>query len=282
MKRGVVRAVAFKKTAVSQSTKKKQAEKKSTEANERQVAQLILSHRENGRKLARSILRRWRVRMPADEIDSIVDLALCEAARRFSDEHGATFMTFLFYHLRGHLVRAVTRAAQASSMFMAYAQNNGIETGDWQYLAASGYTPFVPDHFLFTQRDIMTPEHELLRKERINQCRAAVTKLDTLEKEIVGRSFSEEEPLVDIARSLGYSRCHISRVKKTALDRLRDLLGGTVEQEQQKEETKTETALVERSANVRTASARRRSRRRPVVGRERKPAAVIKAKTKAA
>ena len=84
---------------------------------QQRIDDLILNHRENGRKLARSILRRWRVRMLTDEIDSIVDLTLCEAAKRFSTDFGASFMTFFFYHLRGHLVRAVANAAQASNLF---------------------------------------------------------------------------------------------------------------------------------------------------------------------
>ena len=55
---------------------------------------LILDHRDNGKKLARSILRRWRVRMPAEEVDSIVDLTLCEAAKRYRPEEGRQFHDF--------------------------------------------------------------------------------------------------------------------------------------------------------------------------------------------
>ena len=209
---------------------KSKAKKKSTvQSEEERVAQLILDHRENGRKLARSILRRWRVRMPTDEIDSIVDLALCEAARRYSEERGATFMTFFFYHLRGHLVRSVARAAQANNIFMAFAQNIGIDPGDWHHVNNEVIWTYAPDTMIFGQRDAETPEHNVLRKEKLKQCREAITKLDELEQEIIYRSFQSEQPLVNIARSLGYSRCHVSRVKKAALERLKVILEETAD-----------------------------------------------------
>src|SRR5690349_7137351 len=99
---------------VGEGAEVEEEERGSSLEGEAEISKLILDHRENGRKLARSILRRWRVRMPAEEIDSIVDLSLCEAARRYSSERGASFMTFFFYHLRGHLVRSVARAAQGN------------------------------------------------------------------------------------------------------------------------------------------------------------------------
>lgn len=198
---------------------------------EEEINQLILNHRENGRKLARSILRRWRVRMPAEEIDSIVDLSLCEAARRYSSERGASFMTFFFYHLRGHLVRAVARAAQATSVFLAFNKPQGVDAADWSTLGSDMTWSFVPEYVVAGQRDAETPENAMIRREKIKQCQTACAQLDTLEREIIDRSFSSEQPLVDIARSLGYSRCHISRVKKSALERLKKILNTAETQE---------------------------------------------------
>ena len=214
------------KRAVEQTEALEVVVKDKDAAREEEVSQLILNHRENGRKLARSILRRWRVRMPAEEIDSIVDLALCEAARRYSSERGASFMTFFFYHLRGHLVRSVARAAQGNNIFLSFARNAGVDASDWSHLSNEVIWSYVPEYLIFGQRDIETPEHLMIRREKIKQCQTACDKLDNLEKEIIDRSFSSEQPLVDIAKSLGYSRCHISRVKKSALDRLKVLLDG--------------------------------------------------------
>jgi len=77
---------------------------------------LIIKYRLKARKIGRSILRRWHARMDLDEVDSLVDLSLCEAVKRFNPNKGASFMTFLFYHLKGNLVRSVATAAQASAL----------------------------------------------------------------------------------------------------------------------------------------------------------------------
>ena len=56
----------------------------------------------------------------------------------------------------------------------------------------------------------------------------ACDKLDSLEKEVINRVYLEEQQLMDIAHTLGYSRCHISRVKKKALETLFSELTKTV------------------------------------------------------
>lgn len=188
------------------------------------VEQLILTHRENGRKLARSILRRWQVNLPLEEIDSLVDLTLCEAAGRYDHRKGASFITFFFYHLRGHLVRAVASAASESNMFLALAQSAGVDVSDWTTAEEKG-AELAPDFVDDSHRDVESPEQMLLKKERVELCHGAVTKLDELERQVIDRSYSQDEALVDIAKLLGYSRCHISRVKKRALDRLKEFIG---------------------------------------------------------
>lgn len=260
---GTQRKTATKrKVELTSVSEQELAEKKAAE-REREISDLILNHRENGRKLARSILRRWRVRMPAEEIDSIVDLSLCEAARRYSSERGASFMTFFFYHLRGHLVRSVARAAQGNNIFLAFARNAGVDATEWPHLSSEVLWSYMPEYLVFGQRDIETPEHLMIRQEKIQQCQSACQQLDTLEREIIDRSFASEQPLVDIARSLGYSRCHISRVKKSALDRLKGLLHNSTESA---EKSAPESNVTPISAARQTPAERkaisRRSRRR--------------------
>ena len=273
MKVVVVGVGAVKKnTAVkaqSKAAEKKKTVSKSGPAMERRIAKLVLDHRQNGRKLARSILRRWRVRMPADEIDSVVDLSLCEAARRYSSKHGAAFLTFFFYHLRGHLVRAVTRAAQSSNIFIAQGQHNGIDTTEWQHGGSDAVSSCFSDHLLLYYRDSTTPEIEVLRKENIAQCRIALAKLDRLQQEIVSRSFEEDEPLIDIARQLGYSRCHISRVKKSALDRMHEILAqaGLTDRPRLELQEEDDEPMIDKTT-LRPKSSRNRSRRRLLPIRE--------------
>lgn len=217
----------IKATKKSKTAKKAQTPKKDYAAiREQKVNQLILDHRENGRKLARSILRRWRVRMHAEEIDSIVDLSLCESARRYSKRFGASFLTFFFYHLRGHLVRSVTKAAQGDNIFLSFAKSMGIDSSDLGTFNTDVIWTYVPDNFIFGQNEIDNPENMVLRQEKINTCHNAYVKLDDLERQVIDRSFGSEESVVDIAKDLGYSRCHVSRVKKEALCRLKNLLQG--------------------------------------------------------
>jgi len=256
------RSEKIAKKKAKTNPKAKASSKKTQVLGDAEVAALILEHRDNGRKLARSILRRWRVRMPAEEIDSTVDLALCEAARRYNPDKGAAFMTFLFYHLRGHLVRSVAKAAQATNIFLAFGPKTDDEEKKWQHVSSEPLWSFAPEHLLFGQRDAETPENVVLRQEKIDQCREAVTKLDDLEKEIITRSFGSEQPLVDIARNLGYSRCHISRVKKSALNRLEGILAESREEQVSDEnQGAVKEILAERNALGR-GRPRRRSRRR--------------------
>ena len=215
-------APALKSAPISKPATKRAAKVLTPEEHQRQIEELILNHRDNGRKLARSILRRWRVRMMTDEIDSIVDLTLCEAAKRFSPEFGASFMTFFFYHLRGHLVRAVANAAQASNLFLSFAQSSGFDTLERIFPAGQENAwNYVPEQGVVGNREIDTPENILLRKEQDSITRTACGQLDSLQREIIDRSYSDEQALVDIAKDLGYSRCHISRVKKVALKKLK-------------------------------------------------------------
>ncbi len=221
------------------------------------VDALILEHRENGRKLARSMLRRWRAHMNAEEVDSIVDLTLCEAAQRFDPENGASFMTFYFYHLRGFLVRAVANAVNSSNVVLAF----GADAAETAPAGTDLYTP-SGDYFEGGSRDAEGPESIYLKKENARVCEEACAKLDELEREVITRSFRGEEALVDIAKSLGYSRCHISRVKKRALERLQLIL--TNQEGEETIEGKGDGFTARDGEKPKRTRRRRRSRRRKI------------------
>lgn len=229
MKSKAAKALKARKQARLSKEKAKQLKAKPATSKKRkalsgeQLNRLILDHRENGRKLARSLLRRWHARMNPEEVDSIVDITLCEAALRYSPNHGASFMTFFFYHLRGCLVRAVAGAVNATNLTYALAHQPSSESFDNNH--ASGADSFVyPEFNTFGVQFSESPEQLLIQKETQQTCRKACEQLDELENEVIIRSFENQESLVDIARSLGYSRCHISRVKKKALSRLSAVL----------------------------------------------------------
>jgi len=190
----------------------------------RERTELVVGYRLKARKLARSILRRWHARLDVGEVDSIVDLSLCEAVQRFSPEKGASFMTFMFFHLRGNLIRAVAGSVTAYSLLGADAEDyldDGATPGRTVNAAEVARALFNNDH--------SSPDEELFRKQLASISADAFDRLDPLEREVIRRIFLAEEQLLDIADHLGYSRCHISRVKKRALEtlyhELRDSLG---------------------------------------------------------
>jgi len=186
---------------------------------------LIIKYRMKARKLGRSILRRWHSRMDLDEVDSIVDLSLCEAVKRFDPLKGASFMTFLFYHLKGNLVRAVASAAATTAIPIAIAElsESGFAEDDLREYDNVTLNAIELAEAVSSQ-DIPLPDEALWRKELSTKSSSACEKLDALEREIVKRIFVHEQQIIDIAAALGYSRCHISRVKKKALNTLHDEL----------------------------------------------------------
>ena len=145
----------------------------------KEIAELVLSHREAGRKVARSILRKWRANIPEDELNSMVDLALCEAAMRFDPEKGAQFLTFLFYHIRGHLIRWVTQARKDKTF------KHAIKQLDEDVLQDLSITEdLVPQEALNSyfidrkmQAEKLNPEKAVSLKQQIEVCKEARSKL---------------------------------------------------------------------------------------------------------
>ena len=178
---------------------------------------VIIRSRSKARKLAKSILRRWNARLDLNEIDSIVDLSLCEAAARFSPDMGASFMTFLFYHLRGNLIRTISSAANSNLVPFAF---DGEGDEDMMHGLSQSFE--IAD--ALTGSEVQKPDEILIKNEALQLSITARDKLDTLAKEVLERIFVQEEQLIDIAYDLGYSRCHISRVKRRALEHMYDHL----------------------------------------------------------
>lgn len=190
---------------------------------ERQV--IVVEHRPKAQKLARSILRKWHARLDLEEVDSVVDLSLCEAVRRFDPTKGASFMTFLYYHLRGNLIRAVSTAANANCIPLSDVihQDINVERNSRRHNSARSITAIEVAEALCSHENPL-PDEMLFKKELVRLSQQACENLDELEREVIGRVFLDEQQLMDVARLLGYSRCHISRVKKKALETLKSYM----------------------------------------------------------
>ena len=177
--------------------------------------QLIMENRDSARKIAHSLLRRWRVALPLDEIESLVDLTLCEAANRYSPDQGASFMTFFFYYVWGNLARNIGKLARISQYFVT--PGNSLDSLSSAVTNKLYLHVLHQEHWTASGEESNAPEQLLLSRERVFLCNKALNKLDAVDREVLLRLYDGDESLVDIARTLGYSRCHISRIKKRAL-----------------------------------------------------------------
>lgn len=187
----------------------------------RQREALVLDHRTQARKLARSILRKWHSRIDLQEVESVVDLSLCEAVKRYDPSFGASFITFLFYHMRGNLIRTVSEAANLNMIAVddeeLETQANDIYFSNYQELRSATAAELAQ---AVGRTEHPLPDALLLKKEVAEMSTKAFDKLDTLERSVIERILLNEEQLIDVAHDLGYSRCHISRVKRKALEAL--------------------------------------------------------------
>ncbi|MDD2942655.1 MAG: sigma-70 family RNA polymerase sigma factor [bacterium] len=183
-----------------------------------EISRLIVDNIKYGESVAFSLLRRWGVRLTAEQVMSIVGESLAESANRFDEAKGASFNTFFFYHLRGNLLKEVEQ----------YISNrkNLVSITDMATESMPGDV-MLTHHSKDAHAEVRHDPEQILEDKQLSQiCWDACSGLDDLEQEVVNRHFVEEEPLTAIAENLGYSRCHISRVKSKALARLGNVLQG--------------------------------------------------------
>lgn len=236
----------------------KSPRKKAKALTDLEREEMVIEHREQAQKLARSILRKWNSRIEIDELESCVDLSLCEAIRKFDPNKGASFITFLFYHLRGNLIRTVSGLATLNLIPVDESElEEGIER---RGTAFRGMTAMDAAEAVCAY-DSAQPDELLYKKQLVTFSRDGLARLDALEREVLERIYCEGEALMSVAHSLGYSRCHISRVKKRALETLSQFmevsLDGASKDASEIEIEQQKSSIVER---------RRIHRRRPRSG----------------
>ena len=131
----------------------------------------------------------------------------------------------MFYHLRGNLIRTVSYAAH---QYITPTYEIRGESEEF-YAEAS----FHESHLSISSVEVaeslcgeeaIQPDQALLQKEVADLSRQACQQLDELERQVIERIFLQGEQLIQVAQSLGYSRCHISRVKRRALLLLNEAL----------------------------------------------------------
>ena len=194
-------------------TKKVNKPNKISEAE--RIEKLVIDNRLSAQKLGYSILRRWGVRIEKEELHSVIDYALCDSAIRYIPNKGASFPTYFYYHLRGHLIRLVADLKMASTTYAQLGADSMSDPDQHTYIHPNFMLPTLVKSEL-----VNSPESLAIKEEELSHCSYSVDKLDKLEQAVLTRIYNNE-PLTKVARSLGYSRCHISRIKQQALDKLK-------------------------------------------------------------
>jgi RNA polymerase sigma factor (sigma-70 family) len=178
----------------------------------------IMEHRALALGLARRILRRWGAFLPADEVLSGADLALCEAASKYVPQSGAEFSTYLYYFVKGQMFRLLANARGDIGEESRKPQDDGdtlrrvsLETemmGDDDTVGEGASSTLAPDESTF-------------RAELRKICADALRELSAVERKVIVASRVEDEDMVGLAKSLGYSRGYLFAMRKAAEKRLK-------------------------------------------------------------
>jgi RNA polymerase sigma factor (sigma-70 family) len=180
---------------------------------------LIMKHREQAQRMACALLRRWGAHLTPDELTSAVDLALCEAALRYAPRPGAAFATYLFYFLKGEVIRSLTAASGQSVEESHDARVNDDESG--YHPSVEEELPSEDEAAQMSSLQVKCPERETYLGELRAVCKDALAQLSTLERKIIVESHVEERDMVSMAKRLGYSRGHLFAIRKSAERKVR-------------------------------------------------------------
>jgi len=184
--------------------------------------ELALHYRSGARKLALSMVAKWKCRLDADDLQSVIDLAVCEAAARYNSAHGAGFMTFLYYHLKGKLVKAIAKRANDRLLFIDdYEMSRMSVRGDDE---TSTVRCKEWKHYASDESGSVSTEEALYQRELLDHCYKACQRLRGIEKEVITSLYFEDKELSQVTSEMGYSRGHIFRVRTRALEKLRKSL----------------------------------------------------------
>ncbi|MGI6681336.1 MAG: sigma-70 family RNA polymerase sigma factor [Bdellovibrionota bacterium] len=185
---------------------------------------LILNHREQAIKMAKSILKKWGSYLDDDEIISTSDLSLCEAASRFDESKNASFITFLYYYLKGNLIKAITHSATINGLDRdAYLDRIGKSDSILaKEKLQDALNSEIADATIGSSSK--SPVENILKEELYSLSKEAYLKLDDIERSVIEKIYFKGQQVMQVAKELGYSRCHISRIRKRSIEVLQNFI----------------------------------------------------------
>lgn len=219
-RKGKGKIVRLPKRAESKGSGKRVAKALTQEDREA----LILEHRLSARKIARHMMKKWNAHLSPDELDSIVDLAICEAAQNYTPIEGVAFTTYLFYFLKGNLIKGICMNREAVAESRAEFDEERTLSGQ---ASESEYSLDGRGHHEISsnEQEVATsPEKEAYLVELREHCNEAMMKLSNLERDIVFRVHVMDYNVTAVAKQLGYSRGHVSTLRGVALRKMKTAL----------------------------------------------------------
>jgi RNA polymerase sigma factor (sigma-70 family) len=184
-----------------------------------EIDKLVLEHFDKAMAMSYKMLRSWRVQLRLDELKSIVGLALTEAAQRFDPSKQAAFSTFLFYYLRGMLLREISRSVKNSKeSFKLGIAPNALENNS----SDSGIVESYANEAVAEKDN--NPENILYRTQVEMFFKDICSQLSEVEKDVVFLNLMEDKALKDVAAELNFTRSYVSRVKRHAIEKLQKIM----------------------------------------------------------
>lgn len=187
---------------------------RASQAVQEERQERILENRERATIMARALLKKWGAWIDGDDLQSIVDMALCEAAKHFRPTGATAFLSYAFYYIKGSLIQSISDARLRGVTGL-----RGRECEKVAYEAASTPTEVHGEHAVATSD--YCPDETVMRGETRNWLAANLTQLSGLEQRVVCGVDVLEFKVAALARKLGYSRGHLSMIRQQAIRKMR-------------------------------------------------------------
>jgi RNA polymerase sigma factor (sigma-70 family) len=165
-------------------------------------------YRPTALRFTRRFTRTWNLRLPPDELQSLADLALCEAAQGFRSHRNTLFSSYLFICTRRLAHRTLSEHVRQGRVQSALERTALPEAAE---AVGEGF-------------DAGSPEHLYVRAQARDRLRQALSVLDAKERDVITALYLQEVTVSDLARMRGCSRMYLYTVRQRALARLRDAL----------------------------------------------------------
>jgi RNA polymerase sigma factor for flagellar operon FliA len=159
-------------------------------------------------------------------------MGLLHASKKFDPSKGEDLWAYAEYFVRGHILRRLEQASSVHEKLVAMflrSKSEADESDDpklyWQSYAENVVAAVVSLSLEVDDGvEHVSPEDELLKKERLTKLQEAVATLDDRERHVIQARYTRDESFVEIAAKFDLHDSVISKYHKAVLGRLRVIL----------------------------------------------------------